>query len=225
MFAILKRQSSPAAAADADSEPKTSLNRQKPIGASMKFQYGNGDKPLDGYVIKRGVGSGGFGEVYFGESESGKEVALKRIQKNLEVEVRGVRHCLNLRHPNLVGIYDIKFDKDEQGWIVMEFIAGDSLRERIDRNTTAIQTQETIALFAQLVAGVAYLHDQGIVHRDLKPANVFIDGGLIKIGDYGLSKYISASRRGGQTESVGTFHYMAPKSVRANTEKKLISTR
>jgi hypothetical protein len=59
---------------------------------------------------------------------------------------------------------------------------------------------------------VAYLHDQGIVHRDLKPANIFFDEDqqVIKIGDYGLSKFISCSRRSGQTESVGTFHYMAP---------------
>lgn len=196
-------------------------NQQASFGASMKFQYGNGDKPLDGYVIKRGVGSGGFGEVYFAESDSGKEVALKRIQKNLEVEVRGVRHCLNLRHPNLVGIYDIRFDKDEQGWIVMEFIGGESLRERIDRYSQTTNLEEALALFAQLVAGVAYLHDQGIVHRDLKPANVFIDNGLVKIGDYGLSKYISASRRGGQTESVGTFHYMAPEIGRGEYGKEI----
>jgi len=54
------------------------------------------------------------------------------------------------------------------------------------------------------------LHDHGIVHRDLKPGNIFDDGGVVKIGDYGLSKFISCSRRSGQTESVGTFHYMAP---------------
>ena len=100
----------------------------------MKFQYGNGESPLDGYVIRRGIGIGGFGEVYFAESDSGKEVALKRIQKNLDVEMRGVRHCLNLRHPNLVAIYDIRYDNDQQGWIVMEFIEGESLRDHLDRS-------------------------------------------------------------------------------------------
>lgn len=191
------------------------------IGALMRFQYGSGDSPLDGYAIKRGIGVGGFGEVYFAESESGKEVALKRIQKNLDVEMRGVRHCLNLRHPNLVAIYDIKFDRDQQGWIVMEFIEGESLRECLDRYPQGMPADDILPLFSQIVAGTTYLHDQGIVHRDLKPANIFVENGLAKIGDYGLSKYISASRRGGQTESVGTFHYMAPEIGKGEYGKEI----
>ncbi|MBM3965000.1 MAG: serine/threonine protein kinase [Planctomycetes bacterium] len=187
----------------------------------MKFQYASGDSPLDGYTIMRGIGIGGFGEVYFAESDSGKEVALKRIQKNMDVEMRGVRHCLNLRHPNLVAIYDIRFDKDQQGWIVMEFIEGESLRETLDHWPSGMPADQAIPLFAQICAGVTYLHDQGIVHRDLKPANIFIDSSFAKIGDYGLSKYISASRRGGQTESVGTFHYMAPEIGKGEYGKEI----
>jgi len=206
MFAMLQRHAKPTS---------------KTTGDSMKFQYGSGDRPLDGYTIKRGIGVGGFGEVYFAESDSGKEVALKRIQKNLDVEMRGVRHCLNLRHTNLVGIYDIRFDRDEQGWIVMEFIEGESLRDRMDREPQGLPADQAMALFAQIVAGCTYLHDQGIVHRDLKPANIFIESGLAKIGDYGLSKYISTSRRAGQTESVGTFHYMAPEIGKGEYGKEI----
>ena len=58
----------------------------------MKFTYASGSRPLDGYMIKRGIGVGGFGEVYFATSDAGKEVALKRIQRNLDIELRGVRH-------------------------------------------------------------------------------------------------------------------------------------
>jgi hypothetical protein len=68
---------------------------------------------------------------------------------------------------------------------------------------------------------VTHLHDNGIVHRDLKPANIFDDRGIVKIGDYGLSKFISASRRGGQTESVGTFHYMAPEVGKGEYGKEI----
>ncbi|MHB8953505.1 MAG: serine/threonine-protein kinase [Pirellulaceae bacterium] len=176
----------------------------------MKFIYTSGARPLEGYTIKRGVGIGGFGEVYFATSDAGKEVALKRIQRNLDVEIRGVTHCLNLKHPNLIAIYDIKYDDQGEGWIVMEYVAGESLKDVIDRNPHGVPLEEVKFWFGGIAAGVAYLHDHGIVHRDLKPGNIFRDEGVVKIGDYGLSKFISCSRRSGQTESVGTFHYMAP---------------
>ena len=75
-----------------------------------KFLHTEGDEPLGGYVIQRGVGVGGFGEVYYATSQAGKDVALKRVHHNLDIELRGVRHCLNLRHPNLVELYDIRYD-------------------------------------------------------------------------------------------------------------------
>lgn len=190
-------------------------------GHAMKFKFGNGDQPLAGFTIKRGVGIGGFGEVYFAVNDAGKEVALKQIQRNLEVEVRGVRQCLNLKHPNLIGLYDIKFDAAEQGWIVMEYVSGQSLRDAIEAHPHGMPRAELERWFGQLVAGVAYLHDHGIVHRDLKPANIFEDTGIVKIGDYGLSKFISCSRRGGQTESVGTFHYMAPEIGKGEYGKEI----
>ncbi len=68
---------------------------------------------------------------------------------------------------------------------------------------------------------MAYLHDHGIVHRDLKPANIFCDEGVVKIGDYGLSKFISCSRRSGHTESIGTVHYMAPEVANGRYGKEI----
>src|SRR6478752_7862250 len=181
-----------------------------PPNAGLRFQYASGARPLDGFVIKRGIGRGGFGEVYFATSDAGKEVAIKRIQRNLDVELRGVGQCLNLKHPNLIDLYDIRYDDAGDAWVVMEYVAGPSLKETIDRNPNGLPLDQVHFWFHGIAAGVAYLHDHGIVHRDLKPANIFSDNGYVKIGDYGLSKFISVSRRSGQTESVGTFHYMAP---------------
>jgi hypothetical protein len=178
--------------------------------APVKFLHASGSRPLEGYTIKRGVGRGGFGEVYFATSDAGKEVALKLIRRNLEVELRGVTHCLNLKHPNLVALYDIRTDEMGDQWVVMEYVCGESLEQVIERHPDGMPVDAAMWWMRGICAGVGYLHDHGIVHRDLKPGNIFLDEGTVKIGDYGLSKFISCSRRSGQTESVGTVHYMAP---------------
>ena len=187
----------------------------------MKFAYKTGARPLDGYEIQCGVGVGGFGDVYFAKTDAGKEVALKRIQRNLDIEVRGVKQCLNLKHPNLIALYDMKSDDEGQTWVVMEYVGGESLKTVIDRNPNGMPVEQAERWFRGIAAGVGCLHDHGIVHRDLKPANIFDDQGFIKVGDYGLSKFISTSRRSGQTESVGTVHYMAPEIGRGVYGKEI----
>jgi serine/threonine protein kinase len=199
-----------AATIESDPEPAAEAAIARERGGVMKFQYASGSRPLEGFVIKRGIGRGGFGEVYFATSDAGKELALKHIERNLEVELRGVGQCLNLKHPNLIDLYDIRYDDTGDAWVVMEYVAGASLKDTIDRNPNGLPLDQVNFWFRGIAAGVAYLHQHGIVHRDLKPGNIFEDSGYVKIGDYGLSKFISTSRRSGQTESVGTFHYMAP---------------
>jgi hypothetical protein len=187
----------------------------------MKFAYASGTRPLEGYTIKRGIGVGGFGEVYFAVSDAGKEVALKRIQRNLDIELRGVSQCLNLKHANLIALYDIRYDDHGQAWVVMEYVSGESLKDVLDRNPHGLPLEDVRQWFRGVAAGTEYLHDHGIVHRDLKPGNIFSDEDVVKIGDYGLSKFISCSRRSGQTESVGTFHYMAPEIGKGSYGKEI----
>jgi serine/threonine protein kinase len=192
--------------------------------AATHFSLPSGSRVLDRYTIRRGLGIGGFGEVYFAISDAGKEVAIKRIQRNLEIELRGVSHCLNLKHPNLVSLYDVCRDESQTWWVVMEYVAGASLRDALDRQpagSAGLGEIEARRWFAGAAAGVAHLHSEGLVHRDLKPGNLFDDYGIVKVGDYGLSKFISESRRGGQTESVGTFHYMAPEIGRGEYGREI----
>ena len=175
-----------------------------------RYTYSSGARPLDGYTIKRAIGRGGFGEVYFATSDSGKEVALKLVLRNLEVERRGVEHCMNLKCPNLLTIYDMKENDEGDTFVVMEYVVGPSLANVIKQNPGGLSAAEVRRWLKGLVEGVAYLHDHGIVHRDLKPANLFMEEGIVKIGDYGLAKLIAPSRGTEHSESIGTCHYMAP---------------
>jgi len=189
--------------------------------ADVRFTYPSGSRPLEGFTLKRGVGQGGFGEVYFATSDAGKEVALKLIRRNFDVELRGIRHCLNLKHPNLLAVFDIREDDKEDKWVVMEYVTGQRLDEAVAAHPKGMPAEQALAWIQGMGAGVAYLHDHGIVHRDLKPGNIFCDEGVVKIGDYGLSKFISCSRRSGQTESVGTVHYMAPEVANGRYGKEI----
>jgi hypothetical protein len=187
----------------------------------MRFTYSSGQRPLDGYTVKRGIGRGGFGEVYYGVSDGGKEVALKLVRSNLDVELRGMSQCLNFKHPNLVELYDLRTDARGEHWVVMEYVAGEPLNVILGRHPHGLPAELARQWFLGLAAAIGYLHDHGIVHRDLKPGNVFIENGSVKVGDYGLSKFISGSQRTAQTQSVGTVHYMAPEISTGNYNKQI----
>jgi serine/threonine protein kinase len=187
----------------------------------MKFTYSSGQRPLEGYTLKRGIGRGGFGEVYLAVSDGGKEVALKLLRDNQEIELRGVAQCLNLKHPNLVALFDLRTDNRGEHWVVMEHVAGESLHVILGRHPEGLPMELAREWFLGLARAIAYLHDHGIVHRDLKPGNVFIENGAVKVGDYGLSKAISSSQRTAQTQSIGTVHYMAPEISSGNYNKSI----
>ncbi len=174
------------------------------------FTFKHGDRPLEGYAIQRAVGRGGFGEVYYAISDGGREVALKYLRENPAVELRGVSHCMNLKSPHLVTIFDVRHNPQGDYFIVMEYVQGPSLRDLLIAEPNGLGPQKSAFFVRELAKGLSYLHERGIVHRDLKPGNIFYEDGYVKIGDYGLSKFISVSRHSAQTSSVGTVHYMAP---------------
>lgn len=185
----------------------------------MPFTFKHGDRPLDDYTIQRAVGGGGFGEVYYAISDGGREVALKYLKSNPHIELRGVSHCINLKSPHLVSIFDVKKNADGEYFVIMEYCSGPSLRDLLIAEPNGFGVQKAAFFMREIAKGLSYLHDRGIVHRDLKPGNIFFDDGYLKIGDYGLSKFISVSRHSAQTASVGTVHYMAPEIGSGNYSK------
>ena len=209
----------------------TGTGLQRPMGspemntpapsAKHRYTFGSGARPLDGYTIKRAIGRGGFGEVYYATSDSGKEVALKLILHNLEVERRGVVQCMNLKCPNLLAIHDLKSNDAGDTFVVMEYVAGPSLAGVLAQHPRGMPLADVRAWLKGLVEGVAYLHDHGIVHRDLKPANLFMEEGIVKIGDYGLAKLIAPGQGTEHSESIGTCHYMAPEIASGKYHKPI----
>ncbi len=176
----------------------------------MAYRFKHGDRPLDDYTIQRAVGTGGFGEVYYAVSDGGREVALKYLAQNPQIELRGVSHCINLKSPHLVSIFDVKKNADGDYFVIMEYCSGPSLRDVLIAEPNGFAPEKAAFFTREIAKGLSYLHERGIVHRDLKPGNIFYDDGYVKIGDYGLSKFIAVSRHSAQTASVGTVHYMAP---------------
>lgn len=176
----------------------------------MAYTYKHGDRPIEGITIQRAVGRGGFGEVYYALTDSGKQVALKYLRDNPDIELRGISHVLNLKSPHLITIYDIRHNAEGEPFVIMEYVSGPSLRDLLIAEPAGLGPQKAAFFLSGIAQGLDYLHQRGIVHRDLKPGNIFYDDGYVKIGDYGLSKHISVSAHSGNTISVGTVHYMAP---------------
>jgi len=186
----------------------------------MKFTYRWAQRPLEGYTIKRGLGHGGFGEVYFALSDGGKEVALKLVRGHTETELRGIANCLNLKHPHLVHLYDLRKDSQGDYWLVMEYIHGEPLSSVLNHTPRGLPEAQARQWFLEAARAVAYLHDHGVVHRDIKPANIFIENGSVKLGDYGLSKSVAISQHN-QSTNVGTIHYMAPEIAGGSYSKQV----
>ena len=174
------------------------------------YRYQRGDRPLEGYTIEHAVGRGGFGEVYYAVSDSGKQVALKAVQNYEDIELRGSTHCMNLKSPHLVTIFDVRHSERGDPFVIMEYVSGPSLRELLDNSPEGLGPEKSAWFIREIAKAVSLLHDNGIVHRDLKPHNVFFEDGYVMIGDYSLSKVITTSHRSGHTLTVGTVHYMAP---------------
>src|SRR5437660_10169752 len=100
------------------------IDQQTAAAAMRGYRYKHGDRPLEGYTIERAAGRGGFGEVYFAVSDTGRQVALKVVQGYEQIELRGIGQCMNLKNPHLITIFDVRYNDQGRPFVIMEFVAG-----------------------------------------------------------------------------------------------------
>lgn len=172
------------------------------------------------YEILEKLGEGGMGVVYKAEDARLKRtVALKFLPPHLSPSeqdkarfIQEAQAASALNHPNVCTIHDIQ-EHDGQMFIVMEFVDGRELKDRIGDAPMSIEEVTSIAV--QIAEGLRAAHRKGIVHRDIKSSNIMLTRDrVVKIMDFGLAKMRGKIRltRGGTT--VGTAAYMSPEQAR-----------
>ncbi len=178
---------------------------------------------LGKYVIKSELGHGAMGVVYLAEDPRlHRPVALKTMSPSvagdselLQRFYREAESAGQLRHPNIVTIYDID-EAEGTPFIAMEFLEGDSL-EKLIRIRKPLPIYRKLDIIIQACRGLHYAHQRGIVHRDVKPANIVVlNDGLVKIVDFGIARISDASMT--RTGIIlGTPMYMSPEQVRGKS--------
>jgi serine/threonine-protein kinase len=170
------------------------------------------------YRRLRRLGTGGMARVLLAEDEVlGREVAVKQLPSEAPEEAlrrfrREARLGASLNHPNVVAIYDTVSDEDAV-LIVMEFVDGESLAERLQREP--LDQSTSLTLLAQIASALDHAHEQGVVHRDVKPSNILIaEDGTAKLADLGIATAVDATAITGSGNVIGTLAYIAPERLR-----------
>jgi eukaryotic-like serine/threonine-protein kinase len=165
------------------------------------------------YRLERPLGHGGMASVWLATDERlDRPVAIKVLSDTLAhddqylVRFRREAHvAAGLQHPNLVSIYD--FETDERPFLVMEYIPGGDLGERVE----AGEVPDAEPLARELLSALRHIHAAGVLHRDIKPQNVLIDaGGHARLTDFGIAQPRDATALTKTGQVIGTESYLAP---------------
>lgn len=179
------------------------------------------------YLVQSVLGEGGMAVVYRAHHvQMERTVVIKVMQgwllSNRNSVERFERECkltAKLNHPNIVSVYDVGLINGKEPYLVMEYIKGESLADKI-HNSGALPYATTANIIIQICRGLQEAHTSGIIHRDLKPDNVLLQHksdrpDWVKIVDFGISNFVHGSKKLTKTgRMVGTPEYIAPEQLK-----------
>src|SRR5579885_3533113 len=172
------------------------------------------------YRLLEPLGRGAMSAVWAAHDEElDRRVAVKMLAPRAERRrfEREAHAAAALSHPNIVSLYDYGETGDGRPYMVLEYLTGGSLEERLGRDPP-LDDDEVRRIIADVAAGLAHAHERGLVHRDLKPANILFDAeGRAKIADFGI---VRMGGTGTLTEAgtvLGTASYISPEQASGET--------
>ena len=180
----------------------------------------------DRYRIERELGAGGMATVYLAQDlRHDRKVAIKVLKPELAAVLGGERFVVEikttaaLQHPHILPLFD-SGETDGQLYYVMPYIRGETIREKLNRETQ-FGVDDAIRIAREVADALDYAHRHGVIHRDIKPENVLLHDGRAMVMDFGIALAVSAAAGGRMTEtglSLGTPHYMSPEQATAEKE-------
>jgi hypothetical protein len=174
------------------------------------------------YRIERELGAGGMATVYLAHDERhARSVALKVLRPELAAVIGAdrflneIKTTANLQHPHILPLHD-SGEVDGTVWYVMPLVEGESLRDRLKRETQ-LPIDDALTIAREVASALDYAHRHGVVHRDIKPENILLHDGRAVVADFGIA--LAVSKTEGSTRltetgmSLGTPHYMSPEQA------------
>lgn len=175
------------------------------------------DDPKLIYSKIKKVGQGASGHVYVAKTlATGKKVAIKEMdlshQPRKELIVNEILVMKESQHPNIVNFLESYLVKNNELWVVMEYMEGGALTDIIENNS--LEEDQISSICFETCKGLGHLHSQSIIHRDIKSDNVLLDAqGRVKITDFGFCAKLT-DQKSKRATMVGTPYWMAPEVVK-----------
>ena len=204
---------------DESGEPPDAPSTAPPAATAAAVLIGRLNRAVgQEYEVTRLLGGGGMGFVFLARDRTlDRVVAVKAIRPELATEVavsrflREARILARIRHPNIIPVHHAG-TADGLPFYVMDYVEGETLADRLRRGR--LSERDAVTVGRALLDALAAAHAEGVVHRDVKPANVFLTGGRVLLGDFGVARVDTTDPDAASTSgNIGTPAYMAPEQA------------